>query len=84
MAELPQRFKRQALRHQARAGWAELSGREREVAVLVAEGLSNKALAEALGISIKTVEIHRSRVMKKMAAQSLAQLVQMLGTLAQP
>jgi FixJ family two-component response regulator len=39
-------------------------------------GKLNKQIADVLGISIKTVEVHRARVMEKMAAQSLAELVQ--------
>ena len=52
-----------------------LSRRERQVLKLVATGLGNRAIAEELEISIKTVESHRSRVMGKMGVESLAQLV---------
>ena len=50
--------------------------REREVLDLIIAGKLNKQIADVLGISIKTVEVHRARVMEKMAAQSLAELVQ--------
>jgi FixJ family two-component response regulator len=43
---------------------------------LIIAGKLNKQIADVLGISIKTVEVHRARVMEKMAAQSLAELVQ--------
>lgn len=43
---------------------------------LIIVGKLNKQIADVLGISIKTVEVHRARVMEKMAAQSLAELVQ--------
>ncbi len=52
-----------------------LTDREREVMCLVVEGNTNKTVAAQLGISEKTVEIHRSRVMEKTAARSLSELV---------
>jgi len=54
----------------------QLTQREREVLDLIIAGKLNKQIADVLGISIKTVEVHRARVMEKMAAQSLAELVQ--------
>jgi len=54
-----------------------LSPREREVMELVVAGMPNKQIADALKISIKTVEVHRARVMEKTGAQSLAELVRM-------
>ena len=53
-----------------------LTPREREVLDLIVAGKLNKQIADELGISIKTVEVHRSRVMEKMAANSVAELVQ--------
>ena len=53
-----------------------LSQREREVLGLVIEGRINREIAEALSISIKTVEVHRAHVMEKLGAKSIAQLVQ--------
>lgn len=55
---------------------SELTQREREVLDLIIVGKLNKQIADVLGISIKTVEVHRARVMEKMAANSLAELVQ--------
>lgn len=55
-----------------------LTTREREVLNLVVEGKPNKKIAEELGISDRTVEIHRSNVMAKMQVSSLPQLVQAL------
>ena len=52
-----------------------LTQREHEVFKLVAEGQANKAIAIDLGISERTVEVHRSQVMKKLGAKTLAQLV---------
>ena len=54
-----------------------LSPREREVFVLVAQGLPNKAIGAQLGAAEKTIKVHRGRVMGKMAANSLAELVRM-------
>ncbi|RAI43209.1 response regulator transcription factor [Rhodoplanes roseus] len=57
---------------------ATLTAREREVAALVAAGKQNKAIAFDLGISLKTVEIHRHNAMEKMAATTGADLARML------
>ena len=54
-----------------------LTTRERQVLGLVAAGETNKGVARHLGISEKTVEIHRAKVMEKMHAKSLAELVKM-------
>lgn len=56
---------------------AELTPREHEVMDMVTDGRSNKEIATALGVSAKTVEAHRARVMDKMRATSLAELVRM-------
>ena len=55
--------------------------REQDVMRLLADGLSNKGIAEALGISPRTVEIHRAHVMQKMGADSLPTLVRMITVL---
>jgi len=55
--------------------------REQEVMPLLAEGLSNKGIADTLGISPRTVEIHRAHVMEKMDAESLPALVRMISSL---
>ena len=57
---------------------ANLSPREREVLQAVVAGKANKSIAAALGISIKTVEVHRGRVMDKISAGSLADLVRLV------
>ncbi len=52
-----------------------LTPRESDVLALIVKGKTNKYIARELNISMKTVEIHRSRVMKKMEAKTLADLV---------
>jgi DNA-binding NarL/FixJ family response regulator len=52
-----------------------LTNREREVLQLLAEGHSNNAVSELLGISRKTVEKHRAAIMKRLGAESVAELV---------
>jgi FixJ family two-component response regulator len=61
--------------------YASLSGREREVMALVVAGLLNKQVGSDLGISEITVKAHRGRVMQKMKADSLADLVNMAARL---
>jgi len=65
-----------ALSAETRRRFALLTPRERQVAELVCEGLSNKVIAARLGISQKTVEVHRAHVMSKMGATSLGGLIQ--------
>jgi DNA-binding NarL/FixJ family response regulator len=52
-----------------------LTPREREIVLLVAEGSSSKTIASALGISVKTVETHRTNVMRKLRLRSVSELV---------
>ena len=61
-----------------------LTPREREVLPLVVSGLLNKQAAAKLGISEITLQIHRSNIMKKMGAASLADLVRIAGALEIP
>jgi FixJ family two-component response regulator len=77
---------RRALEHEAkmkalRESYASLTAREREVMVLVVSGLLNKQVGGELGISEITVKAHRGQVMRKMGADSLPALVNMVGRL---
>jgi FixJ family two-component response regulator len=56
-----------------------LTEREQQVLELVTEGLMNKEIADRLYLSVATVKLHRGQVMKKMKAESLADLVKMWG-----
>ena len=67
----------QSQRSEIAARLAELTPREHEVMEMVTDGGANKEIAAALGVSAKTVEAHRARVMDKMRAASLAELVRM-------
>lgn len=67
-----------------RQRWDTLTPRERDVLPLVVRGLLNKEAAATLGISEVTLQIHRSRILHKMGAASLADLVRMAGRLGIP
>ncbi len=68
-----QRLRREELMTRYRT----LTPRELDVLRLVVDGQANKAIGSSLGISQKTVETHRARVMEKMAARSVSELVRM-------
>lgn len=67
---------------QIRERMERLTNREREVMDLVVTGRSNKVIAQDLDVSQRTVEIHRARVMEKLEARSLADLVRMFLTVS--
>jgi two-component system, LuxR family, response regulator FixJ len=57
---------------------SELTRREQEVAALIADGASNKEAGRRLGISPRTVELHRAHVMEKLGARNAADLVRIV------
>ena len=63
---------------------ASLTRREREVMDRILAGMRNKQIADELEISIKTVEVHRSRVMEKLGVDTVAELVQVVLKAAKP
>ena len=71
------RQEQDAMRRDASERYATLTPREREVMACVVKGQANKVIAMDRDVSQRTIEIHRSRVMEKMDARSLAELVRM-------
>jgi FixJ family two-component response regulator len=70
--------------NELRERYGKLTPREREVLSLVVSGMINKEAAWELGISEKTIKVHRARVIEKMGARSLPDLVRMAGHLGIP
>lgn len=68
---------RQAARAHARTRLAALTEREREILALAVAGCANKEIARQLGISFRTVELHRSRILRKTGAETLLELAQL-------
>lgn len=64
--------------------YQQLTPKERELASLVAKGFMNREIAEAMNIAVRTVEVHRARVMEKMQAGSLAELIRRFEKMASP
>jgi len=62
---------------------AALTAREREVCALVAQGLTNKEVAQRLGTTEKTIKVHRARVIQKLGVDSVAELVRFVDRLGQ-
>jgi FixJ family two-component response regulator len=67
-----------------RQRWESLTPREREVLPLVVSGLLNKQIAGEIGTSETTVKVHRGRLMRKMGADSLAELVRLAERIGIP
>ena len=61
-------------------GFSQLTPREREVLQLIAQGQSNKEAGRELGISPRTIEVHRARVMEKLGARNTADLMRIVLT----
>lgn len=84
LAQDRERRNRQTVLDSLQRRFESLTPREREVLPLVVGGLLNKQAAAHLGISEITLQIHRTNVMRKMKAQSLAELVRMADALEIP
>lgn len=84
LAQDRERRVKQADLNHLRQRFHSLTPREREVLALVVSGLLNKQAAAHLGISEVTLQIHRTHVMRKMGADSLADLVRMAASLEIP
>lgn len=72
------------LRQQIESRLAALSQRERQVMERVIRGEPNKSIAAALGITIRTVEVHRARMMAKLGCEHITELVRMLVQVEPP
>jgi FixJ family two-component response regulator len=70
--------------HAAHERWELLTSREREVFELIVSGLSNKAVAAKFEISVRTVETHRAKIMNKLQARTLVDLVLLRLSLDRP
>jgi len=75
------RWAARQIHHELSVRLAELTDRERDVMRLVIEGLPNKLIADQLEISVRTVEVHRSRVFDKMNVKSAVELANLLREL---
>ena len=74
-----QRSKASLLRSQVASAMEQLTAREREVMHCILAGKLNKVIADDLGIAMRTVEVHRSRVFEKMGVRSAVELSQLLS-----
>jgi FixJ family two-component response regulator len=75
------RLKSEKASSKLKSGFETLTPREREIMALVASGLMNKQVAGKIGLSEITVKVHRGRIMQKMGARTLADLVRMAEAL---
>ena len=73
-----ERRKNAARRNDSASRISRLTGREREIAQMIADGKSSREVAEVLSLSVRTVEGYRSRIMTKLEVDSVAQLVRAL------
>lgn len=73
---------RAAAAAEARERMESLTGREREILLLAAGGMSNKGVASSLGISHRTVEVHKARIMEKTRTQSAVEMAELVARCA--
>lgn len=70
-------FEQQSLQHK----FDQLTEREQQVLAHVVQGMTNKQISEAMFLSLRTIEVHRAKIMKKLEVNNMAELVQHLGNL---
>ncbi|AEG09838.1 two component transcriptional regulator, LuxR family [Shewanella baltica OS183] len=70
-------FEQQSLQHK----FDQLTEREQQVLAHVIQGMTNKQISEAMFLSLRTIEVHRAKIMKKLKVNNMAELVQHLGNL---
>lgn len=70
-------FEQQSLQHK----FDQLTEREQQVLAHVIQGMTNKQISEAMFLSLRTIEVHRAKIMKKLEVNNMAELVQHLGNL---
>lgn len=72
---------RLAKTHELKQRYGQLTPKEKAVAHYVATGMMNKDIAAQMNIALRTVEVHRSRVMEKMDAKTMAELIMQMNTI---
>ncbi|MCL1088970.1 response regulator [Shewanella profunda] len=70
-------FEQQSLQHK----FGRLTEREQQVLAHVIQGMTNKQISEAMFLSLRTIEVHRAKIMKKLEVNNMAELVQHLANL---
>ncbi len=81
LSQFDQVMARQAERQQLEERVASLTGRERQVFDAVLNGMHNREIAADLGLSVRTVEVYKSRVMEKLRVSRLAELIKLYARL---
>jgi two-component system response regulator TtrR len=71
-------FEQQNLQHK----FAQLTEREHQVLAHVIQGMTNKQISETMFLSLRTIEVHRAKIMKKLEVNNMAELAQHLGNLS--
>lgn len=79
-ARLQDREASRAEQQRRSAAVAALTAREHEVMLLLGEGLQNREVAERLGLSPRTVEVHKARILAKLGIRNVAELVRLVDT----
>ena len=82
-AALPRAIEMDHRRDLARAHFAELTPREKHIVLQLAQGATNKMIARRFDLSVRTVEMHRARAMKKLRAANLVEIVEIVAMVAE-